>query len=140
MPIYKNNIIKFKNTAERWVGGRGGQRSILRRAEILATVCLSRLNQSKLRLSPSVIKLPVSRTMSDGEKGCYSGQSLEDFRDGNHKKSMDYCLALLKLFQQCNLKFYKRCFITDRLQKHFCITGWCLVSMLLMGGGGRQAT
>ncbi len=57
---------------------KGGQRSILRRAEILATVCLSRLNQSKLRLSPSVIKLPVSRTMSDGEKGCYSGQSYEE--------------------------------------------------------------
>ncbi len=26
-----------------------------------------------------------------------------------------------------NLKFYKRCFIKDDLQKHFCITGWCLV-------------
>jgi hypothetical protein len=25
------------------------------------------------------------------------------------------------------LKFYKRCFLTDDLQKHFCIIGWCLV-------------
>ena len=101
MPIYKNNIIKFKNTAERRVGGRGGQRSILRRAEILATVCLSRLNQSKLRLSPSVIKLPVSRTMSDGNQGCYSGQSLEELRDGNHKNPMEFCLVLLNVFHQC---------------------------------------
>ncbi len=26
-----------------------------------------------------------------------------------------------------NLKFYKRCFIKDDLQKHFFIIGWCLV-------------
>jgi hypothetical protein len=26
-----------------------------------------------------------------------------------------------------NLKFYKRCFIKDNFQKHFCIIGWCLV-------------
>jgi hypothetical protein len=29
-----------------------------------------------------------------------------------------------------NLKFYKRCFIKDDLQKYFCTTGWCLLSLL----------
>jgi hypothetical protein len=28
-----------------------------------------------------------------------------------------------------NIKFYKRYFIKDDLQKHYCIIGWCLVSI-----------
>ncbi len=29
-----------------------------------------------------------------------------------------------------NLKFYKKCFIKDDLQKYFCIIGWCLVTLV----------
>jgi hypothetical protein len=36
-----------------------------------------------------------------------------------------YIIVLFKCIT--NLKTYKHCFIKVDLQKHFCITGWCLV-------------